>query len=304
MALALGIDLGGTKIEIIALDEEGREVVRRRRPTPRDYEGTLDTIAAMVHEVEAETGRGEGTLGISHPGAVSPATQLMKNANATWLNGQPFDRDLQRRLGRSIAFANDANCLALSEATDGAGAGFGVVFAVIIGSGVGGGVVVNGKVLTGANAIAGEWGHNPLPWPTDGERPGPACYCGLSGCVETWLSGPSFARDHARVTGEQLETREIVARAEAGDKAASASLERYADRLARGLATIINALDPEVIVLAGGMSNVRRLYTAVPALLPRYVFSDTIQTRVLPPVHGDSTGVRGAAWLGRDLQQG
>jgi fructokinase len=228
----------------------------------------------------------------------------MKNANSTWLNGRPFDRDLSARLARPVAFANDANCLALSEATDGAGAGAGVVFAVILGTGVGGGVVVNGRVLTGPNAIAGEWGHNPLPWPREDERPGPDCYCGLKGCVETWLSGPSLAADHARVNGERVLAPELVKRAEAGDAAANATLERYEDRLARGLATIINTLDPDAVVLAGGVSNVRRLYTNVPALWGRYVFSDAVATRLSPPLHGDSTGVRGAAWLGRALADG
>jgi fructokinase len=304
MTLAIGIDLGGTKVEIVAIDEGGAELIRRRRPTPRDdYDGTLGTIAAMVEEVEGELGQ-RATVGISHPGAVSPATGLMKNANSTWLNGRPFDRDLSAKLGRPVAFANDANCLALSEATDGAGAGAGVVFAVILGTGVGGGVVVNGRVLTGPNAIAGEWGHNPLPWPRDDERPGPDCYCGLKGCVETWLAGPSLAADHARVNGERVLAPDLVRRAEAGDAAANATLERYEDRLARGLATIINMLDPDAIVLAGGVSNVRRLYTNVPALWGRYVFSDTVATKLSPPLHGDSTGVRGAAWLGRALADG
>lgn len=301
MALAIGIDLGGTKVEIVVMDEAGAELIRRRRPTPRDdYAGTLDAIAGLVHEAERELGQ-RATVGISHPGAVSPATGLMKNANSTWLNGRAFDRDLTAKLDRPVAFANDANCLALSEATDGAGAGAGVVFAVILGTGVGGGVVVNGQVLTGPNAIAGEWGHVPLPWPNDDERPGPDCYCGLKGCVETWLAGPSLANDHARVNGERVLAPELVARAEAGDAAANATLERYEDRLARGLATIINVLDPDAIVLAGGVSNVRRLYTNVPARWDRYVFSDKVATKLSPPLHGDSTGVRGAAWLGRSL---
>jgi fructokinase len=299
MALAIGIDLGGTKIEVVAMDEAGRELIRRRRPTPREsYDGTIETIATMVEEAERELGQ-RGTVGVSHPGAISPATGLIKNANSTWLNGRPFDKDLATRLGRPVAFTNDANCLALSEATDGAGAGAETVFAVILGTGVGGGVVVHGRVLTGANAIAGEWGHNPLPWPRPEELPGPACYCGLKGCIETWLCGPGLAADHLRVTGEPLKAPEIVARAETGDPDATATLARYEDRLARGLATIINVLDPEVIVLAGGVSNVRRLYANVPPLWERYVFSDRIRTKLRPPVHGDSTGVRGAAWLGR-----
>ena len=301
MTHAIGIDLGGTKIEIIALDPDGRELVRRRQPTPRDdYDGTVQRICTMIRDVEAELGT-EATVGISHPGAVSPATGVMKNANSTWLNGRAFDADVEAALGRRVAFTNDANCLALSEATDGAAADATVVFAVILGTGVGGGIVVNGKVLTGPNAIAGEWGHAPLPWPLDDERPGPACYCGLSGCIETWLAGPSFVKDHERVTGDFLQAPEIAARAQGGDEAAKASIARYCDRLARGLAVIINVLDPEVIVLAGGMSNVRQLYRDVPPLFTRYVFSDTVETKLLPPVHGDSTGVRGAAWLGRDL---
>lgn len=303
--LAIGIDLGGTKVEVVAIDGAGTELIRRRVPSPRDdYRATVEAVAALVEGAEAELGR-RGTVGVSHPGAVSPSTGLMKNSNSTWLNGRPFDRDLCQRLGRPVAFANDANCLALSEATDGAGAGAGVVFAVILGTGVGGGVVVGGRVLAGANAIAGEWGHNPLPWPGDGERPGPACYCGLSGCVETWLCGPGLAADHARVTGEAgLRAQEIAARADAGDAAAAATLARYEDRLARALATVVNLLDPDVVVLAGGLSNVGRLYANVPAAWGRYVFTDTApRTRLLPPVHGDSTGVRGAAWLGRALDK-
>jgi fructokinase len=301
MAVAIGIDLGGTKIEIVALDESGAELVRRRRPTPRgDYDATLDTMAAMVAEVEGEVGQ-RASVGIGHPGAISPATGLIKNANSVWLNDRPLDRDLMARLDRRVAFANDANCLALSEATDGAGAGADIVFTVILGTGVGGGIVVGGRVLTGGNAIAGEWGHNPLPWPRDDERPGPACYCGLAGCIETWCSGVGMAADHARVTGQKLSGPAIVAAADAGDSAATATLERHADRLARGLAHVINIIDPEVIVLGGGVSNIQRLYSAVPPLLPRYVFSDRVATRLLPPVFGDSSGVRGAAWLGRDL---
>ena len=303
MAVAIGIDLGGTKIEIVALDESGAELVRRRRSTPRgNYDATLDTMAAMVAEVEQELGV-RASVGVGHPGAISPATGLIKNANSVWLNDRPLDRDLMARLDRHVAFANDANCLALSEATDGAGAGADIVFTVILGTGVGGGIVVGGRVLTGGNAIAGEWGHNPLPWPRDDERPGPACYCGLEGCIETWCSGVGMAADHARVTRQKLSGPEIVAAADAGDPAATATLERHADRLARGLAHVINILDPEVIVLGGGVSNIQRLYSAVPPLLPRYVFSDRVATRLLPPVFGDSSGVRGAAWLGRDLSR-
>jgi len=301
MTIAIGIDLGGTKIEIVALDAAGRELVRRRRPSPRgSYDATIETMAAMVEETETELGV-RATVGVGHPGAVSPATGLIKNANSTWLNGRPLDRDLMARLDRKIAFANDANCLALSEATDGAGAGADIVFTVILGTGVGGGIVVGGRVLVGGNAIAGEWGHNPLPWPKDDERPGPACYCGLSGCIETWCSGVGMAADHARVTGEALAGPAIVAAAAAGDPAAAATLERHADRLARGLAHVMNIIDPDVIVLGGGVSNIGHLYSAVPPLLERWAFTDRVDTKLLPPAFGDSSGVRGAAWLGRDL---
>jgi fructokinase len=301
MGLAIGVDLGGTKIEVTALDEDGRERWRRRRPTPpADYDGTLEAIAGLVAEAEAELGA-RASVGVGHPGAISPSTGLLKNANATALNGRPFDRDLVARLGRPAAFANDANCLALSEATDGAGAGAAVVFAVILGTGVGGGVVAHGRVLGGANAIGGEWGHNPLPQPLDDERPGPACFCGRHGCVETWLSGPSLALDHRRRFGESLTAPAILARAESGDHAAEASLRHYEDRLARGLAGVINLLDPDVIVVGGGLSNVGRLYPNVARRWQRYVFSDEVRTRLLPSRHGDSSGVRGAAWLGRDL---
>jgi fructokinase len=295
--MRLGIDLGGTKIEGIALDDNGNELARRRLPTPRgDYPGTLRAIVDLVAALEAAAGA-RGTVGIGMPGAISPATGRVKNANSVWLNGQPLREDLEAALDREVRLANDANCFALSEATDGAAAGAAVVFGVIVGTGTGGGIVVGGRVLTGPNAIAGEWGHNPLPWPGREERPGPPCYCGLTGCVETFLSGPGLARDHERATGARLEAREIVARAEAGEAAASASLERYAERMARALASVINVLDPDVIVLGGGLSNVARLYTRVPALWGRWVFSDRVDTRLVPPAHGDASGVRGAAWL-------
>lgn len=302
MELALGIDLGGTKIEIIALDSTGRVLVRRRRGTPRDdYRATLEAIAGLVEATEAELGA-RGTVGFGTPGAISPATGLMKNANSTWLNGRPFDQDLATILARPIAIANDADCLTLSEATDGAAAGAASVFGVIIGTGTGGGLVVHGRALAGPNAIAGEWGHNPLPWPRTEELPGPECYCGLRGCIETWLSGPGMARDHRAVTGDDITPPSILDAALAGDSAAEATLQRYEDRLARGLATVINLVDPEVIVLGGGLSKLERLYRNVPAIWPRYVFSDTVRTRLLAPVHGDSSGVRGAAWLGRGRQ--
>ncbi len=295
--LRLGIDLGGTKIELIALDAAGRQLLRQRIPTPRgDYTGTLEAIAGLVRSAEAALGA-TGSVGIGTPGAVSPATGRMKNCNSTWLNGQPLKQDLERRLARPVRLANDANCFALSEAVDGAAAGAQVVFGVILGTGCGAGIVVRGHVLTGPNAIVGEWGHNSLPWPHDDERPGPACYCGRNGCIETWLSGPGLARDLAATTGTVLPAHEIARRAEAGDAACIAALERYEDRLARGLAHVINILDPDVIVLGGGMSNVARLYENVPRLWAPYVFSDRVDTRLVPPAHGDSSGVRGAAWL-------
>jgi fructokinase len=300
MTLALGIDLGGTKIEIIALAESGAVLLRRRRQSPRDsYEKTLDAVRDLVLAAEAEL-RAEGTVGFGTPGAISPATGLLKNSNSTWLNGRPLDRDLARHLERPIALANDADCLAVSEATDGAAAGAPSVFAVILGTGVGGGLAIHGRVLSGPNAIAGEWGHNPLPWPEPSELPGPPCYCGLNGCIETWLSGPGLARDYRAATGIARESPAIVAAAAEGDAAAEAALCRYEDRLARGLATVINIVDPVTIVLGGGVSNLGRLYARVPAIWQRYVFSDTLRTRLLPPMHGDSSGVRGAAWLGRN----
>lgn len=292
--LRIGIDLGGTKTEAIALDGASHaELDRVRVATVRDdYAATLRAIRELVEGLESRLGR-HGTVGLGIPGAISPASGLVKNANSTWLIGKPFDRDLERALGRPVRIANDADCFALSEATDGAGAGAGTVFGVILGTGVGAGIVVDGRPLAGPNAIAGEWGHNPLPWPADAERPGPACYCGKHGCVETFLSGPGLARDHGRGLGAP----EIVARAEAGDPDAEAALARYEDRLARSLATVVNVLDPHVVVLGGGMGNIRRLYDSVPRLWGRYVFSDRVDTRLLPPVHGDSSGVRGAAWL-------
>ncbi len=299
MTPALGIDLGGTKIEIIALAESGAVLLRRRRPSPRgSYEQTLGAIRDLVLDAETELGA-RGTVGFGTPGAISPATGLLKNSNSTWLNGRPLDRDLAELLERPIALANDADCLALSEATDGAAAGAASVFAVILGTGVGGGLAIHGRVLAGPNAIAGEWGHNPLPWPAPSEVPGPPCYCGLVGCIETWLSGPGLARDYRTATGIARDGPAIVAAAAVGDAAAEAALCRYEDRLARGLATVINILDPATIVLGGGVSNLERLYASVPAIWQRYVFSDTVRTRLLPPVHGDSSGVRGAAWLGR-----
>ncbi|MBB4264638.1 ROK family protein [Roseospira visakhapatnamensis] len=297
--LRIGIDLGGTKIEGLVLDGAGRHRARRRVPTPRgDYEATVRAVADLVATLTRAAGADPTVpVGVGTPGTISPTTGLMKNANSTWLIGRPLDRDLAVALGRPVRLANDADCFALSEATDGAAAGARVVFGIILGTGVGGGVVVDGRPMTGPNATGGEWGHNPLPWPADDERPGPACYCGLSGCIETVLSGPGLAADHARVTGTTLEGPEIAARAEAGDAACRATLARYADRLARATATIVNVLDPDVVVLGGGLSNLSVLYQAVPALWPRWVFSDTVATALRPPAHGDSSGVRGAAWL-------
>lgn len=294
--MRIGIDLGGTKIEAIALDDEGRERVRHRIATPRgDYDGTIAAVSTLVNYVEAHVGT--ATVGIGMPGVISPATGLVKNANSTWLNGRPLSIDLEARLHRPVRLANDANCFALSEATDGAAAGAPIVFGVIIGTGVGGGIVVNGRVLTGANAVSGEWGHNPLPWPEADELPGPPCYCGRFGCIETFLSGPGMARDHRERTGQSLEPSAIVRAAGEGHVESCETLTRYERRLARGLASIINVLDPDAIVLGGGLSNVERLYTNVPRLWGPYVFSDAIVTRLVRAVHGDSSGVRGAAWL-------
>lgn len=297
----IGVDLGGSKIEIIAIDPQGQERLRRRIPTPRDdYDGTVHAIAALVALVESEIGC-HASVGIGMPGTLSAASGLVKNANSTWLNGQPLDRDLAAALQRPVRLANDANCLARSEAVDGAGAGFRSIFAVILGTGVGGGLSLDGHVLAGCNGIAGEWGHNPLPDPDDAERRGPACYCGRQGCIETFLSGPGLARDHAAATappgGDGPTAAEVVALAARGDRQAEASLQRYERRLAKALAGVINILDPDVIVLGGGLSRADRLYDSVPALWARHVFSDTIATRLAPALHGDSSGVRGAAWL-------
>jgi fructokinase len=295
--LRIGIDLGGTKIEIIALGPRGETLARKRIATPRgDYEATLRAIEALVREVE-ERLRLQGAVGVAIPGAVSPATGLIKNANSTWIIGKRLHEDLSRLLRRPVRLTNDANCFALSEAVDGAGQGADVVFGVILGTGCGGGIVVGGRVLRGKNAIAGEWGHNPLPWPNHAELPGARCYCGRYGCIETWLSGPGMARDHAEATGQSLTAAEIARAAAGGDTDAQATLQRYENRLARALASVINILDPDVIVLGGGLSNIGRLYENVPKLWARWVFSDRVDTRLLPPRHGDASGVRGAAWL-------
>jgi fructokinase len=294
--MRIGVDLGGTKIEAVALDDGGVERFRQRVATPRgDYDGTLDAIAGLVRD--AERAVGPCIVGVGMPGVISPATGLVKNANSTWLNGRRFQDDLEARLARQVRLANDANCFALSEAVDGAGAGQHCVFGVIIGTGTGGGMAIDGRVLTGANAIAGEWGHNPLPWPIPAELPGPDCYCGRRGCIETYLSGPGLARDHREVTGHTLSAEEIVRRATNGDRACEEAVQRYEERMARALASIINVIDPDVIVLGGGMSNVRSLYERVPTLWGPFVFSDRVTTRLVPNRHGDASGVRGAAWL-------
>jgi fructokinase len=289
--------LGGTKIEIIALDDKGRELLRRRVPTPQgNYRNTLQAIVQLVRDTEAELGQC-GSVGIGTPGALSLASGRLKNSNSVVLNGQPILHDIESMLQRSVKISNDANCFAVSEARDGAATGASVVFGVILGTGVGAGIVVNGHILTGPNGIAGEWGHNPLPWPEAHELPGPQCYCGKQGCIETFLSGPGMMQLHSRETGESLSSAEIVARAEQGDEACENSLQRYEHRLARSLAHVINILDPDVVVLGGGMSNVERLYNRVPQLWGCWVFSDRVDTRLVKHFYGDSSGVRGAAWL-------
>lgn len=333
--MRIGIDLGGTKTEIICLNaDNGKELYRQRVPSPQDYAGTVKNMASLVDAAEKTLGQ-KGTIGVGIPGTVSSVTGKVKNANSTWLNGNPLDKDLASAVGRPVRVENDANCFAVSEATDGAAAGKRVVFGVIVGTGCGAGVVVEGKSVTGLNGIGGEWGHNPLPMPkiyhenpsaylkhfekSDvaisttyakkkhpefftkdwawNEYPGEQCYCGKRGCVEKWISGTGFKKDYARVTGEDLSTHDIIANAEKGEKKAVAALDRYIDRMARALAGIIDILDPDVIVLGGGMSNVQRLYTDVPKVWDSYIFSDTCHTPIVPPRHGDSSGVRGAAWL-------
>jgi fructokinase len=295
--IRIGVDLGGTKIEFVALERDGRELHRHRIATPRfEYEGTVRAIAEAVEGIEKKLSR-TATVGIGIPGTISTKTSLVKNANSTWLNGKPFDRDLSRVLRREVRCANDANCLAVSEATDGAGAGKHVVFAVILGTGCGGGIAVDGRVYSGSNGVAGEWGHNTLPWMRPEEYPGPPCYCGRNGCIESWISGTGLAADYERATKVSLKGPEIIARSAAGEPAALAALDRFEDRLTRGLAQVINLLDPEVIVLGGGASQIPRIYQNVPGRLKEYVFGREAETHVLPAKHGDASGVRGAAWL-------
>lgn len=298
--MRIGIDLGGTKIEGIVLADDGTERARIRVPTPSEsYESTLGAVVTLVRELEAKVGT-RCRIGIGHPGALSPATGLIKNANSTRLNGRPLDVDLKHGLGRDdVRLANDANCFAVSEAADGAGAGFPTVFGVILGTGVGGGIVIDGKPLVGAQAIGGEWGHNALPLPRDDERPGPACYCGRKGCVEAWQSGPALQSQYARMTGRELRATDIAEAAAQGDRMAADCIERYCDRLARALASVVNLVDPHIILLGGGLSKIAALYTRVPELWKDYIFSERekITTKLRPPMHGDSSGVRGAAWL-------
>lgn len=295
--IRIGIDLGGTKIEAIALEGDGTIRARRRVPAPRgDYQATVTALRDLAQAVESEAGA-TGPIGVGIPGTISPATGLIKNANSVWLIGHPLDQDLANATGRSVRLANDANCFALSEASDGAGAGHGVVFGAILGTGCGSGIVVDGRIISGPNSIAGEWGHNPLPWPQPDELPGPKCYCGKFGCQETFMAGTGLERDFREQTGRDLKGADIVAAADAGDAQAEAALQRYEHRLARGLAVILNVLDPDIVVLGGGMSNQDRLYRNVPKLWEAFVFSDTVVTPLVKNKHGDSSGVRGAAWL-------
>ena len=294
--LRIGVDLGGTKTEIIALDERRTELLRRREATPAgDYAATVALIARLVRESEIEVGK-RGSVGLGTPGALSPATHTLRNSNSTCLNGRPLKEDVERALGREIRIANDANCFALSESIDGAGRGAAVVFGVILGTGVGGGIAIGGRVIEGANAIAGEWGHNALPWPRHDELPGPACYCGKAGCIETFLSGPGLARDYGGTAGRTIAAEDIASLA-ASEAAAAQAMERYEDRLARALASIVNVVDPQVIVLGGGLSNMERLYENVPKLWASWIFSDVVRTKLVRNFHGDSSGVRGAALL-------
>ena len=295
--MRIGIDLGGTKIEGIMLSDAGDELYRHRVQTPQDdYKGTLQSIIQLIQHIETNVDE-KGSIGICTPGSLSPSTGLLRNSNSVCMNGEPVLADLQELLQREVRIANDANCFALSEATDGAAKKAAIVFGVIIGTGTGAGIVIDKKILLGANAIAGEWGHNPLPWPEDSELPGAECYCGKFGCIETWLSGPGIVRDHELYNNEFIDAETLDSKAHFGDEEANETMQRYEDRMARSLAHIINVLDPDIIVLGGGMGNIKRLYKNVPAIWGQYVFSDKVVTQLLPPLHGDSSGVRGAAWL-------
>jgi fructokinase len=294
--LRIGVDFGGTKIEVAALDADGAFLNRRREANPKSYDAAIETVVRLVTEAECEAGD-EGTIGVGSPGSISPLSGKMRNANSTYLNGRTFKEDLEAALGRPIRLSNDANCLALSEAIDGAAAGAKVAFAVIIGTGCGGGLAVDGKLIEGVSGIAGEWGHNSLPWPGPGETPGPKCWCGLHGCLETWISGSGLERDHADVTGVDLKAEDIIAMARAGEREAAQSFDRYVDRLGRAVAMICNILDPDVFVFGGGMSKVEEIYARLPAAMNPYVFSDGWLGRLTPARWGDSSGVRGAARL-------
>ena len=298
--IRIGVDLGGTKVEVIAIDRDGKELMRERLPTPEnDYQQTLQVITALITSAETTLGvsASSTTVGVATPGALSAVTGRLKNSNSVCLNNQPIQQDLEALLKKSVRISNDANCFALSEASDGNAMGASVVFGVIVGTGTGAGIIVNGKLLSGVNAIAGEWGHNPIPWPNETELPGPVCYCGKRGCIETFLSGPGLRRDLKTVSGCDDDAKSMVNKSEQGDAACEAALQRYEDRMARALAHVINILDPDVIVLGGGMSNIKRLYKNVPGIWGQYVFSDRVDTKLLPAKHGDSSGVRGAAWL-------
>lgn len=295
--MKIGIDLGGTKTEIVVLNNKGEICYRKRQATPANsYEAILDVILSLIENAETTVGE-TCTIGIGTPGALSPTTGLLRNSNTVVMNGKPLQRDLEHRIGREIRLANDANCFALSEAVDGAGAGCNLVFGVIVGTGTGAGIVINQQVLKGINAVAGEWGHNPLPWPDEKELKGENCYCGKKGCIETWLAGPSFSRAYQRRIGDLFDAKSIMERYKQGEPAAMQTLDEYVERMAKSLAHVINMLDPDVIVLGGGMGNISELYEKVPLRWGRYVFSDTVSTQLLPPIHGDSSGVRGAAWL-------
>jgi fructokinase len=295
--IRLGVDFGGTKIEAAALDRNGEFLARVRKPNPGDYEAAIGVVRDLVAETEQKAGGAVARVGVGLPGSLSPKTGLVRNANSTWLNGRPFDRDLASALGREVRMANDANCFTLSEAVDGAGAGARVVFGVIIGTGCGGGLVINASLHEGPNGIAGEWGHAPLPWPSMEERGSHLCWCGRTDCLETWISGTAFMADFHRHGGQAASGAQIVAAARSGDVLARSALDRYLSRLGRGFAMLCDVLDPDVLVLGGGMSNVTEIYERVPATVARYMFSDIYETRIVPAKYGDSSGVRGAAWL-------
>ena len=295
--IRLGVDFGGTKIEVAALDDMGAFRARRRTPNPGDYRSAIEVVRGLVAWAEEEAGAPGAPVGVGMPGSASPLTGKTRNSNSTWLNGEVFGSDLEAAIGRPVRTANDANCFALSEARDGAGTGASVVFGVILGTGCGGGLVVGGALVGGANGVAGEWGHIPLPWPTAAELDSPQCWCGRTGCLETWISGTGFSRDYEGATGEHLAAEAIVARARAGEPGATAAFERYVDRLGRGLAVVCDIADPDVIVLGGGMSNIAEIYPEIGPIVAEHVFSDSFTTPVRRAVHGDSSGVRGAAWL-------